>query len=75
MESSLIYYVFETAVADGQQASAVTIKNKREDALMLFHQIRASAYANQSVSYSLTMILDTWGNEVIRESWVRPEEE
>lgn len=75
MECNLKYYVFETAVADGQQATAVTIKEKREDALMLFHQIRASAYANQSVSYSLTMILDTWGNEVIRESWVHPEEE
>lgn len=74
MENNLKYYVFETAVADGQQASAVTIKEKREDALMLFHQIRASAYANQSVSYSLTMILDTWGNEVIKESYMRPDE-
>lgn len=51
MENNLKYYVFETAVADGQQASA-----------------------NQSVSYSLTMILDTWGNEVIKESYMRPDE-
>jgi hypothetical protein len=69
------YYVFETAVADGQQATAVTIKEKREDALMLFHQIRASAYANPAVTYSLTMVLDYWGNEVIKESYQRPDED
>ena len=69
------YYVFETAIADGQQANMITVKEKREDALMLFHQIRASCLANPAVSYSLTMVLDYWGNEVIKESYQRPEPE
>lgn len=67
------YYVFETAIADGQQANMITVKEDRTDALMLFHQIRASAYANPAVTYSLTMVLDYWGNEVMKESYQRPE--
>ena len=67
------YYVFETAIADGQQANMITVKEDRMEALMLFHQIRASCLANQAVSYSLTMVLDYWGNEVIKESYQRPE--
>ena len=69
------YYVFETAIADGQQANMITVKDDRTGALMLFHQIRASAYANPAVTYSLTMVLDYWGNEVIKESYQRPEPE
>lgn len=69
----MVYYVFETAIANGQQASAITVKEDRIEALMLFHQIRASAYANPAVTYSLTMVLDYWGNEVIKESYQRPE--
>ena len=69
------YYVFETAIADGQQANMITVKDDRTEALMLFHQIRASAYANPAVTYSLTMVLDYWGNEVIKESYQRPEPE
>ena len=69
------YYVFETAIADGQQANMITVKEDRIEALMLFHQIRASAYANPAVTYSLTMVLDYWGNEVIKESYQRPEPE
>ena len=48
------FYVFETAVANGKQATATTIKNNWEEALMLFHQIRASCLANKAVTYSLT---------------------
>lgn len=69
------YYVFETAIADGQQANMITVKEDRTEALMLFHQIRASCLANPAVSYSLTMVLDYWGNEVIKESYQRPEPE
>ena len=69
----MVYYVFETAIANGQQASAITVKEDRIEALMLFHQIRASAYANPAVTYSLTMVLDYWGNEVMKESYQRPE--
>lgn len=69
----MVYYVFETAIANGQQANMITVKEDRIEALMLFHQIRASAYANPAVTYSLTMVLDYWGNEVIKESYQRPE--
>ena len=69
------YYVFETAIANGQQANMIHVKESRIDALMVFHQIRASAYANPDVSYSLTMVLDYWGNEVIKESYQRPDPE
>ena len=69
----MVYYVFETAIANGQQANMITVKEDRTDALMLFHQIRASAYANPAVTYSLTMVLDYWGNEVMKESYQRPE--
>ena len=71
----MVYYVFETSIANGQQASVITVKDDRIDALMLFHQIRASAYANPAVTYSLTMVLDYWGNEVIKESYQRPDPE
>ena len=71
----MLYYVFETSITNGQQANMITVKNDRIEALMLFHQIRASAYANPNVSYSLTMVLDYWGNEVIKESYQRPEPE
>ena len=69
------YYVFETAIANGQQANMITVKEDRMEALMLFHQIRASSLANPAVSYSLTMVLDYWGNEVIKESYQRPDPE
>ena len=69
------YYVFETAIANGQQANMITVKEDRVEALALFHQIRASALLNPAVSYSLTMVLDYWGNEVIKESYQRPEPE
>lgn len=69
------YYVFETAITDGQQANMITVKEDRIEALMLFHQIRASCLANSAVSYSLTMVLDYWGNEVIKESYQRPDPE
>ena len=53
----------------------ITVKEKKEEALMLFHQIRASCLANHAVSYSLTTVLDYWGNEVIKESYQRLEPE
>lgn len=69
------YYVFETSVSNGQQATATTIKNNWEEALMLFHQIRASCLANKAVTYSLTILMDEWGNISQKESYVRQEEE
>ena len=69
------YYVFETAIVDGQQATATTIKTSWEEALMLFHQIRASCLANKAVTYSLTILMDEWGNISQKESYVRQQEE
>ena len=58
------YYVFETAVADGSQAFATTPKDDYNEALMLFHQIRASVLANKNVTYSLTMIIGESGHVI-----------
>ena len=75
MEEEKKYYVFETAITDGQQATATTIKDNWEEALMLFHQIRASCLANKAVTYSLTILMDEWGNISQKESYVRQQEE
>ena len=71
----MMYYVFETAVANGQQANAVTVKDDYNMALMLFHQIRASVYANPAVTYSLTMIIGESGHVLMTESSGSLEEE
>ena len=64
----MTYFVFETATVDGTRANAVTVKEKYEDALMLFHQIRASVLANPKVTYSLTMVIDEQGSVIHQES-------
>ena len=64
----MTYFVFETATVNGQRANAITVKEKYEDALMLFHQIRASVLANPKVTYSLTLIIDTQGSVIHQES-------
>lgn len=51
------YLVIESAVADGARANAVTVKDTYNDARMLFHQIRASQLANESVTYGMAMIV------------------
>ena len=55
------YFVLETATVNGQQASAVTMKENYEEALMLYHQIRASSLANKNVSYALAQLIDEHG--------------
>lgn len=64
----MTYFVFETATVNGQRANAVTVKEKYEDALMLFHQIRASVLANSKVTYSLTLVIDEQGSVIHQES-------
>lgn len=64
----MTYFVFETATVDNQRANAVTVKENYNEALMLFHQIRASVLANANVTYSLTMIIDEQGNIINRET-------
>ena len=64
----MTYFVFETSTVNKKRANAITVKESYNDALMLFHQIRASVLANQNVTFSLTMIIDEQGNVINKES-------
>lgn len=64
----MTYFVFETATVDGARATAITVKDDYSEALMLFHQIRASVLANPKVTYSLTMVIDAQGSVIHQES-------
>ena len=64
----MTYFVFETSTVNKKRANAITVKEDYNDALMLFHQIRASVLANQNVTFSLTMIIDEQGNVINKES-------
>lgn len=64
----MTYFVFETATVNEQRANAITVKENYTEALMLFHQIRASVLANPKVTYSLTLIIDTQGSVIHQES-------
>ena len=68
------YLVVESAIVDGAQPSAVTVKDDLNEAKMLFHQIRASQLANEKVSYGVAAILDSFGHSLIQESHERIEE-
>lgn len=62
------YFVIEaTSVNNGAIAKAITEKDTREEALMVYHQTRASALANTNVTYSLCEVIDESGNIVIKE--------
>lgn len=51
------YYVIESSTTDGTTfANAITTKDTYDEAIMVFHQVRASALANDSVVYNLTMV-------------------
>lgn len=52
------YLVIESAIANKQQANAVTVKDDYNSARMVFHQIRASQLANTSVTYGSAMVVD-----------------
>lgn len=62
------YFVIEaTSVNNGAIAKAITEKDTREEALMVYHQTRASALANTNVTYSLCEVIDESGTVVIKE--------
>ena len=44
------YFVLEITTANGATAKAVTEKANLDEAKMLFHQVMASAYANDKVT-------------------------
>ena len=56
-----MYYVLEITTVNGATAKAVTEKATIDEAKMLFHQIMASAYASNKVSYALCMIINDKG--------------
>jgi len=63
------YFVIEAAsVNHGAIAKAITEKDTRDEALMLFHQIRASALANPEVTYSMCTVMDEAGG-VFKNEW------
>jgi len=63
------YFVLEaTSVNNGAIAKAITEKDTRDEALMVYHQTRASALANTNVTYSLCEVIDEAGNILIKES-------
>lgn len=62
------YFIIEaTSVNNGAIAKAITEKDTREEALMVYHQTRASALANTNVTYSLCEVIDEAGNILIKE--------
>lgn len=62
------YFVIEaSSVSNDAIAKAITEKDTKEEALMLFHQVRASALANPNMTYSLCEVIDESGGLVIRE--------
>lgn len=62
------YFVIEaTSVNNGAIAKAITEKDTRDEALMVYHQTRASALANTNVTYSLCEVVDESGNVIIKE--------
>lgn len=73
------YFVIEaSAVNNGAIAKAITEKEDRDSALMLFHQIRASQLANKDLTYGLAEVIDEAGGVYIKEwsgSTVEPVEE
>jgi len=68
------YYVFETEEVNGQQAFLVTPKDTYEEACGLFHQILASSYANENVTYALVMIITRQGS-IMKSETVNKQEE
>ncbi|MCR5621402.1 MAG: hypothetical protein K6G18_06055 [Treponema sp.] len=63
-----MYFILESAVANGARASAVTAKENFNDARMLFHQVRASALANKDVTEAIAVVLDDAGTVIERDS-------
>ena len=63
------YFVIEAASVNyGAIAKAITEKEDRDSALMLFHQIRASQLANSEITYAMAEIIDEAGG-VYKVEW------
>ena len=56
------YFVLEITTVNGTTAKAVWEQPTLDAAKMQFHQIMASAYANENCTYALPQIIDDWGS-------------
>lgn len=69
------HFVIEaSSVSNGVIAKAsslmekhITEKDSSDEAMMLFHQTRASQLANNNLTYSLCEVIDESGNVLIKE--------
>ena len=55
------FYVVEVTTVSGQTAKALWEHDTIESAKSHYHQILASAYANENLSYALVMLLNDHG--------------
>ena len=65
------YYVIEVTVANGAEARAITPKADINDAIMVYHQVLASARANGNVSSGLCMAVNSSGGVERSEAFTR----
>lgn len=67
------FYVMEAVKIENQDtAAAVTIKTEEKEARMLFHQVLASAYANDKLENVVVEITNSFGGRVDVENWSAP---
>ena len=69
------YYVLQATREKEQEidAIAVTQKDNEKEARMLFHQILASAYANENLEFLMAQITNEWNGIVDSEEWHEPQ--
>ena len=61
------YFVMEIVTADGATAKQITEKGTLDEAKALYHQVLASVYANNKVTYALVMIINDKGFSEVME--------
>ena len=66
-----MFYVIEATETTSGTAKAITEKDNIDEAFMLHWQVLASAVANVNASACLCMIVNTDGNPIRKEHWVR----
>lgn len=68
-----MYFVIEVSKVNDQYIKVVTEKENYNEALMLFHQIRSSQFANVNVKYGMAMVTDEVGYVSAKEHHIVPE--
>lgn len=65
------FFTIQISVADGQLATAITPKETKDEAIMVLHQILASAMANDKVTECTAIVTDLSGAIYKNENYVR----